>query len=222
MRLAEVESAAAPPPQTAPGTAGDGVDPVTMPGSLQQPGRRIAVVGTSGSGKSHVARTLARRLGLTYVCNDTLIWRPHWTPTPRHERPALFDAALPADGGWTFDGNFSSMKDPEDHLILARIDTLVWLDLPRWLAHTQLLGRTVRRAWTHEPLWHDNRESWRQSFASRDSILLWALRSHAPLRRRYRALVADTRAAHVRVIRLSSRSAVNRWLEAVSPSPRMC
>src|SRR5690606_29290619 len=45
------------------------------------PGRRICVVGTSGSGKTYVARELARRLSLTYICNDAIIWRAGWQPT---------------------------------------------------------------------------------------------------------------------------------------------
>lgn len=162
-----------------------------------QPGRRIAVVGNSGSGKTYVAQALAERLGVPYICNDAIIHRANWRPPPRDERLREFQAAF-AQPAWTFDGNFGSLKDPEDRLALERIDTLVWLDLPRWRAHSQLLVRTVRRAWTKQPLWHGNRESWRQSFASRESILLWALRAHGLRRRQYAALVADPHAAHVR------------------------
>lgn len=181
-----------------------------------QPGRRIAVVGTSGAGKSYVARTLADKLGVPYICNDSIIWRPNWTPTPRDQRPALFAASMAGDA-WTFDGNFGSLKDPEDLHILQRIDTLVWLDLPRYLAHWQLFKRTVRRAWTQEPLWHDNRESFRLSFASRDSILLWAWRTHRHYHHVYVRLLADPRSAHVTRIRLRTRSDVNRWLASIPP-----
>ena len=41
-------------------------------------GRRIVVVGTTGSGKSTVARALARAGGLTYVELDAFNWRPGW------------------------------------------------------------------------------------------------------------------------------------------------
>lgn len=178
------------------------------------PGRRIAVVGNSGSGKSYVARSLAERLGVPYICNDAIIHRANWQPTPRDERLAAFEAAF-AQPAWTFDGNFGSLKDPEDRIVLERIDTLIWLDLPRWRAHTQLLARTLRRAWTREELWHGNRESWRLSFASRDSILWWAIRVHSMRRRQYTALAANPAAADVQLIRLRSRGDVNRWLASV-------
>ena len=52
-----------------------------MPNALL--GNRICVVGTSGSGKTYVARALAERLSLRYICNDEIIWRADWVPTPR-------------------------------------------------------------------------------------------------------------------------------------------
>ena len=183
-------------------------------------GQRIGVVGGSGSGKTFVAQALAAKLGLPYVCNDAIIWRPNWTPTPRAERVALFREAL-AGEAFTYDGNFSSMKDEEDAFIVARLDTLIWLDLPRRVVWPRLLRRTVMRAWTQQPLWHGNRESFRMSFASRDSILLWSLRTHQRYRRAYGDRVAtDSRFAHLRVHRLRTAAAVSALLAAAGPDDK--
>ena len=46
------------------------------------PGRRINVVGTSGSGKTTMARNLAARLGVPHVELDELHWGPNWTEEP--------------------------------------------------------------------------------------------------------------------------------------------
>jgi len=48
--------------------------------------RRIAVTGTSGSGKSTVARILGARLGLPVVELDALFWGPAWTEPRSEER----------------------------------------------------------------------------------------------------------------------------------------
>ena len=104
------------------------------------PGSRICVIGTSGSGKTYVARALAERLGLRYVSNDALIWGPNWHQVPHDLRYEAFDRAT-AESGWTFDGNLG--PSPDDQLVLSRCDTLVWLDLPRWQVMASITGTTL-------------------------------------------------------------------------------
>ncbi len=173
-------------------------------------GRRIAVVGCSGSGKTTVAQRLAHALDIPYICNDALIWRPDWTPATPEQQLAGFDAATTAPA-WTLDGNLNP-DQPAGRLVLARIDTLLWLDLPRRQVWPQLLARTLRRAWTGQELWHGNRETFRTSFASRDSILLWSVRSYPGIRRRYAALFADPAHAHLIRLRLHRRRDADRLI----------
>ena len=179
------------------------------------PGQRICVVGTSGSGKTYVARGLAGRLGLRYVDADSHIWRANWEAVPRDEQYAAFDVAT-ADGGWTFDGNLGT--SPEDQLVWSRCDTLVWLDLPRWQVMASIIRRTLWRAITRKRLWHGNIERWR-AVLSRDSMIVWAWRTYPPQKHRYAALFAAADDGRSR-IRLTSRREVNRWLAALGPPAR--
>ena len=77
--------------------------------------------------------------------------------------------------GWVCVGNYSHVQD----LVLSQADTVLWLRLPFRVSFWRLCKRTVARAWTQQPLWagNPNRESWRQSFCSRNSILLYAITS---------------------------------------------
>ena len=177
-----------------------------------KPGRRIAVLGTSGAGKTFVAQRLAEVLGLTYICSDAIYWGPDWKENPPDQRLAEYDRATLADA-WTFDGNVDGLSDHKGALILQRVDTLVWLDLPRHQIFGQLLCRSVRRAWTKKPMWHNNCESWRLTFFSRESILLWSMQTFARRRELYRSLFADP--AHAHRIRLTSRREVDAWLSAL-------
>jgi adenylate kinase family enzyme len=173
--------------------------------------QRVLVIGTSGSGKSYVARAIAERLGLTYIENDAIIWRPNWQPTPRADRVIEYDRATAGDR-WVIDGNLAGTDD-EDRLVMARCDTIVWLDLPRrevWVAITR---RTLRRAWTREPLFHGNVERWAQVF-SKDSMILWSIQTFGRRRRAYTALFE--RIDKMR-IRLRSRAQVDRWLATLTP-----
>jgi adenylate kinase family enzyme len=177
------------------------------------PGHRICVVGTSGSGKTYVAQALASAMGLTYVSNDSIIWRPDWQPAPEAERIAEFKVATRGDR-WSFDGNLDP-DQPADRLALARCDTVVWLDLPRWQVHWQVLRRTVTRVMKQEPLWYGNRESFRMML-SRDSIIWWSVKTYRRRRRQYATLFADEALAGKRRIRLRSRAEVDAWLEEVA------
>jgi adenylate kinase family enzyme len=181
--------------------------------SATQPGSRIAVIGTSGSGKTYIAEALARRLGIPYVCNDAIIWRPDWVQTPRDERAIEMEAATRGDA-WTFDGNLGS----PDEVVLERCDTIVWLDLPRWRVWSQVTWRTLRGLITKQPPRQGgNVERW-SIFFSRENIIWWSVKTFARRRCEYTALFADP--AHVdRVrIRLTSRREIDAWLRSVPPA----
>jgi adenylate kinase family enzyme len=178
------------------------------------PGRRISVIGTSGAGKTYVATTLAARLGLPYICNDAIIWQPGWVETPREDRKRLMREAAVQES-WTFDGNLTAS---EDESILERCDTIVWLDLPRWQVHSQVLWRTLKGLVTRKPHWENgNPERWRMFF-SKESIVWWSIKTFGERRRQYGALFADPAQAHRILIHLHSRGEANRWLEGISGS----
>lgn len=146
-------------------------------------GTRVVIVGCSGSGKSTLAKQLAEAKRLACINSDALFWMPDWVQRPKAEFLDLLADRLAGDA-WVLDGNI----DGRAEIVLPRADTLIWLDYPRHLVMRRLLRRTVRRAWTKEPIFHNNRESWRMSFASKDSILLYAWRSHGERRKHYEAL----------------------------------
>jgi len=185
--------------------------PATSP---PKPGHRIAVLGTSGAGKTLVAKRLAKILGLTYICSDAIYWGPNWTENPPDQRLAEYDKATRAKA-WTFDGNVDGLSDNKGALILRRADTIIWLDLPRHQVFSQVFRRSVRRAWTKKPMWHNNRESWRGTFFSRESILVWSMQTFARRRKLYQSLFTDPNFAHLTRIRLTSRREVDDWLAAI-------
>jgi adenylate kinase family enzyme len=175
-------------------------------------GRRISVVGTCGSGKTTTAAALAQRLGLRHVELDALAWGPNWSQRPDDElRAAVTDAV--AGEGWVIDGNYSKTRD----LVWASADTVVWLDYRFPRVFTRLLQRTFRRTLRREILWHGNRERLRTAFLSRDSILLWALKTHWRRQREYTALLARPQHQRLQVVRLRSPRETAAWLEAIQP-----
>ncbi len=172
--------------------------------------RRIVVVGTSGSGKTTVARELSQRLGLPHIELDALHWAPGWTEAPTEVFRTRVAGALEAPG-WVVDGNYSKARD----LVWPRADTIVWLDYALAVVLRQVIGRTVRRMLTGEELWHTNRERFRTAL-SRNSIILWALQTHGPNRRRYAEAFRRSEWAHLNVVRLRSPRETRGWLLGVA------
>ena len=114
---------------------------------------------------------------------------------------------------WIIEGNYPAVRT----LIWERADTLVWLDYPFPIVFGRLLRRTIQRNVTQEDLWSGNRESVRRTL-SRDSILLWCLKTYAMRRRQYSECVTHPDFSHLRVLRFRHPRAVEEWLNQSIPT----
>jgi adenylate kinase family enzyme len=176
---------------------------------------RLYVVGIPGSGKTTVSRTIAERLGITHVELDALFHGPNWSLPPAGEFEGRVAAALDGLVDWVVDGNYRSRVGGE---VLDRATTIVWLDLPLRVC----LGRVWRRTWqrirAREELWDSkNRETFRNAFFARDSLFVWAVKTHFRHRRDMPEWIA--RHPHLEIVHLRSQREVGRWLATVySPS----
>ena len=160
---------------------------------------RVIVIGTSSTGKTTFARELAGRLDLDHTDLDSLFWLPGWKERDDEDFRARV-AAWARRECWVVDGNYSRVRD----LLWTRATAVIWLDYPFLLVLWRSLKRTVRRAITGEEICNGNRESFRKSFLSRDSILLWVIQTHAKNRERYAAVYEDWAYPNAAKIRLES------------------
>lgn len=171
---------------------------------------RIAVIGTSGSGKTTMARNIAARTGSPYLELDALYWGPNWTATPLEVLREQVALAVQGEQ-WAIDGNYRIVRD----IVWPRATTIVWLDYPFWLVAWRILHRTIRRAVRRMELWNGNRESLRSAFFSRKSILLWMLQTHGKLRREYAAVLSQPEYAHLSVVRIQTPLQAREWLASL-------
>lgn len=169
--------------------------------------QRFVVVGTSGSGKTSFARRLAAVRGITHIELDSLHWEPNWTEAPPDVFLARVDNATSADS-WVVDGNYSKARP----FVWQRADTIVWLDYAFHTVIWRLFSRTIRRAISQEELWKGNRESWRLSFLSKDSVLLWGLTTYHRRRREYEELLSAGEFPHLTVLHFKSPDAAEKFL----------
>jgi adenylate kinase family enzyme len=171
--------------------------------------RRINVRGTSGVGKSTFSAEIARRLGIPHIELDALYHGPNWSePTPEVFRARVRTTMEGHPEGWVIDGSYDSKLR---ETVVAEADTIVWLDLPLRTTFFRLWNRTMHRIRNKTELWNGNRETWRDQFASRQSIFVWTLRSHLKHRRDWPSRFASD----PRLVRLRSDAEVSRWLNAL-------
>ena len=186
--------------------------PAPVTGYASPIGRRIVVYGPSGSGKSTVAWQIGAALTLPVVELDALFHRPNWQPMPEDEfRAKILEALVSHDDGWVCDGNYGIARD----LILPLAETVVRLKLPFRVVYWRLLKRTITRFRTKELLWGTNRESFRQTFLSRDSILLWGI-SHWRAHFRIAGQALKQIPHHATVIELYSMPEVEQLLASLA------
>jgi len=167
---------------------------------------RVLVIGSGGSGKTTVARTIAERLGVPLIHLDALYWRPGWTPTPPDEWERSV-AELIARPRWVMDGNYGGTLG----MRLAACDGVVFLDMPRRVCLWRILKRRVRYRGRRRPdvapgcpervTWEFVRWVWTYRKRRRGAIL-----------ERLGALTG------CRVVILSSRREVERFLASLAPS----
>lgn len=178
-----------------------------MTTNWQNCGRRIAIVGTTGSGKTTLARRIAQRLQISHIELDAFYWEPNWTAALP---PVFRDQVTKALNGdrWVADGNYSAVRD----IVWSQADTVVFLDDSFGLVMRRLLQRTLQRSLRQEKLWNGNRESIRKSFLSQDSILLWMLQTYQRNHQKYPLLFQQPKYEHLTVVHLQSPEMAEAWL----------
>ena len=181
--------------------------------------RRISVVGLSGSGKTTVARRLARLVDAPHVELDAVHWiHPDWAEPSDEEFRAAVGRALAGDA-WVVEGNYRKARA----VYWPQVEMMVWLDLPLWVATGRALWRSLRRVGSSEPLWGTQRESFRHSVLSRESPWIWNLRVHRQRRRQFTVLAAELEHRGGQALRLRSQREVDQWLERLAnQAPSHC
>ncbi len=175
--------------------------------------KRIIIIGTTGSGKSTLAKTLATKLSYPYIQLDSLFWKADWQGEDDLEFFKKIESTVSADH-WIIDGNYGRTH----HLTWNKADTVIWIDLPFALTFYQNFTRSLKRAIVRKELWPGtgNRESFLRMF-SRDTILLWLIKTYKTNKQRYEARLNDPEFAHIKFHRLISRRAIRKFLNSINP-----
>ncbi len=176
---------------------------------------RVAVVGSSCTGKTTFARQLSALLDVCHVELDALYWKPGWQACSLEEFRGLVAQAA-AQERWVMDGNYKTVRD----LVWPRATTVIWLHYSFPRVFRQALVRTIRRGTRRTEVFPGCRESLVKSFFSHDSLLLWVIVSFRRRNRDFAALKASARFPGLRYLELGSPAESASFLSATGAALR--
>ncbi|MGJ9381920.1 DNA topology modulation protein [Salipaludibacillus sp. CF4.18] len=97
---------------------------------------KIILIGSSGSGKSTMARQLGDKLNVDVYHLDSLFWKPGWVEVPKNEQRETQKQLVRKDR-WIIDGDYESTVD----LRMNAADTVIFLDTNRYLCLYRVVNR---------------------------------------------------------------------------------
>ncbi|HUP15752.1 MAG TPA: adenylate kinase [Acidimicrobiia bacterium] len=161
---------------------------------------RFAVVGTTGVGKTTLARSISQCLSIPHVELDGIYHQAGWKRLPEGEfrTRIIEEVGRPA---WVIDGNYSEVRD----LVWAAADAVIFLDYPRSVIMSRVIRRSLGRAATRRRLWNGDRESFK-NLLSRDpeeNIIRWASAGVDTLHQRYLSATNDPKWSGLNFVRLA-------------------
>jgi len=165
--------------------------------------KRVVVIGSGGSGKSTFAKQLSKRTGIDAIHLDREYWRPNWEKTPADEWEAKV-AEMTRKESWIMDGNFGGTRK----MRMQACDTVIFLDLPRYICIYRILKRTVLYYGKTRP---DMAEGCNERFDL--EFLLWVW--NYPMRGGRRIIAELESCSEKNVIVLRSRNAASKFLESI-------
>lgn len=138
-------------------------------------GLRIVIIGTSGAGKTTLARRLSMQLRLPHIELDAINWQAGWRDLTRHDPDEFVRRVADAIAApcWVADGNYGPVRE----IVWGRATHLVWLDYDLGIVMRRVVARSVYRLLVRTELWAGNRERWMHLF-SPDHPIRWAWSTH--------------------------------------------
>jgi len=171
---------------------------------------RVVVIGSSCSGKSTFSKRLSSIINVEHIELDQLHWLPDWQERSDEQFRELVNKATLANA-WIVDGNYSVTRD----IVWPQATTIVWLNHSFSLVLFRCITRSILRVVTRKKLFSGNIESLKQTFLSRNSIILWVLKTYHQKQKNYALLLKNLENKGVNVIEFKKQSQVNAFLRTV-------
>lgn len=171
--------------------------------------KRIVIIGTSCSGKSTLSKRISQNLNIPHYELDNYFWESNWTSIPEDKFIQIV-GDFTNKNNWVICGNYSSVRD----IIWNKSTDIVWIDYPLYLIFYRAVRRSIIRAYTKEKICNGNVESFKKSFLTKDSIILWVLKTYYKRKKEYKLLLSKVRGK--RIHHLKNQNATDEFVKGLS------
>jgi len=181
---------------------------------------RIVVTGTSGAGKTTLARKIAARLAVPHIELDAINWQAGWRDLAGHDPEEFVRHVIQATRteAWVVDGNYGLVREE----VWSRATHLIWLDYERHVIMRRVVARSLWRVMTRTQLWAGNRERWHRLLRPSHPIR-WAWSTWDRRRRETAERLAHEEYGSLTVLRLRHPSeaaiVIERLVASAAPRP---
>lgn len=121
--------------------------------------KKIFIIGTSGSGKSYLAKILSKKYKIKHFDLDDIFWENKYTKKRSEENKKEISKIIKQDKGWIFEGVFTSFIKE----IVNKTDEIIWLDINKNVLSYRILKRYFK-----------NRKNPDETFKSNYNLMKWA------------------------------------------------
>jgi len=164
-----------------------------------------------------MAAKISEALDLPVVELDALNWETGWVSLRETEPDEFIARVTSACNGdrWVVAGSYHKTST---QYIWPNVQSVIWLDLPRWLLLLRVIRRSWKRARTAELLWGKVQERflpqlmiWRRE----ESLIWWIWTQHTRKRLELLSYTLEPQFAHIQFLRFTSSKDADKWLSSV-------
>jgi len=104
--------------------------------------KKIYIIGTSGSGKSYLAKKLSDKFVIPHFDMDDVFWEKKYTiRRSQEEKKELVSKIIQNNEGWIMEGVFTSFVSEA----IQNADEIIWLDLHPWILSYRVMMRSMKK-----------------------------------------------------------------------------
>lgn len=169
---------------------------------------KILIIGTTGSGKSTLASKISEKLNVKHIEQDNFFWQPNWQITPKEEFVSKVTDEIKNDS-WVTCGNHGAVRE----LLANKANIIIWLDYPFHVILYRILKRTFRRIVFKKKCCNGNTETFKQTFFSKNSILLWVFKTYKKRKVNYAKLFNELSSSNKKLLRFKKAKEADEFLK---------